>query len=177
MSAKQQKRVAVLIILALFAAGFGFVVGVDDANAATRACTSSENSAIQNQQSQVNSRQTKVASDQEKYNKAQGKLNNANAKVNELSAKRDASKKKIVDLGVLAAKNSKNPTVAKSYLDQAKVESNNLTSLEARLKSATTEAGNLNRDAANALGNLSRSQRDLADHQTRLASARSRCRS
>ncbi len=173
----KKRAIAWLLVLALSGAGTGFFVGVDDATAATRACTSSENSSIQNQQNQVNNRQTRVASDQQKYNKAQGKLNVANAKVNDLAAKRDASKKKIVDLGVLAAKNVKSPSVARGYLDRAKTESNNLTSLESRLKFATTEAGNANREAATALLNLSRSQKDLADQQTRLANQRSRCRS
>jgi hypothetical protein len=173
----RKRAIAWLLVLTLSGAGTGFFVGVEDANAATRTCTSSENSSIQNQQNQVNNRQTRVASDQQKYNKAQGKLNVANAKVNDLAAKRDASKKKIVDLGVLAAKNVKSPSVARGYLDRAKTESNNLTFLESRLKFATTEAGNANREAATALLNLSRSQKDLADQQTRLANQRSRCRS
>jgi hypothetical protein len=174
---KNKNTFAGLAVLSLFAGGFGFFVGVDDANAASRACTNSENHSIQIQQNQVNNRQTRVGTDQQKYNRSQGKLNTANAKVNDLAAKRDASKKRIVELGVLAAKNAKSPSVARGHLDRAKTESNNLTSLEARLKFATTDAGNANREAATALLNLSRSQKDLADQQSRLANQRSRCRS
>jgi chromosome segregation ATPase len=173
-----KKAVAWLVALALFAAGFGFFVGVDDANAATRTCTSSESNAIQSQQNQVNQRQTKVSSDQQKYNTAQGKLNKANAKVNELSAKRDASKKKIVDLTALAVKNAvSSPSISRGYVAQAKSETNVLNSLEGQLKSATTAAGSVNREASTTLTNLSRSQKDLADQQAKLATQRSRCRS
>ena len=172
MKRKNQRLFAVAIILALTA-----MVPMPS-QAATRVCTSSENNSIQSQQNQVNIRQTKVGTDQQKYNKAQGKLNTANAKVNDLAVKRDASKKKIVDLGVLAAKYAvSSPSIARGYLAQAKNESNNLTSLEARLKLATTEAGTANRVAATALSNLARSQKDLADQQGRLATQRSRCRS
>ena len=175
MKNKNQKWFALAVVIAFFT--MGFVMVPIEGQAASRACTPSENSSIQNQQNQVNNRQTRVGTEQQKYNKAQGKLNSANAKVNDLAAKRDASKKKIVDLGVLAAKNVKSPSIARGYLDRAKTESNNLTSLESRLKFATTEAGNANREAATALLNLSRSQKDLADQQTRLANQRSRCRS
>lgn len=92
-----KRAVAWLVVLALFAAGFGFFVGVDDANAANRTCTSSE--------------------------------------------------------------------------------SNVLNSLEGQLKSATTAAGSVNREAATALTNLSRSQKDLDTEQKRLADQRARCRS
>lgn len=173
------KRImAWLVVLALFAAGFGIFVGVDDANAAPRTCTSSESSAIQRQQTQVTQRQTRVNDDQQKYNKAQAKLNDANAKVNALAAQRDASKKKIVNLTALAVKNAvSSPSVSRGYAAQAKAESNNLTSLEGRLASATTAAGSVNREAATALSNLSRSQKDLGTEQKRLADQRSRCRS
>ena len=173
-----KRTVAWLVVLALFAAGFGFFVGVDDANAATRTCTVSENSAIQRQQNQVNQRQTRVNDDQQKYNKAQGKLNIANANVNALSAQRDASKKKSIDLGALAVKNAaSSPSVSRGYAAQAKAEANNLKSLEGRLASATTAAGSVNREAATALTNLSRSQKELGTEQKRLADQRGRCRS
>jgi len=175
MTRKNQKFLALGIAIGLLALGLATVPVASQA--ATRVCTAGESNAIQSQQTQVNNRQTRVNSDQQKYNKAQEKLNKANAKVNDLAAKRDASKKKIVDLGVLAAKNGTSPSVARGYLEQAKSESNNLTSLENRLKSATTEAANANREAATALTNLSRSQKDLADQQGRLATQRSRCRS
>lgn len=175
---KKKSTVSWLVALALLGSGFGFVVGVDDANAATRTCTSSENRSIQNQQAQVDNRQTRANSDQQKYNKAQGKLNTANAKVNDLAVKRDTSKKKIVSLTALALKNAvSSPSISRGYVAQAKSESNNLTSLEGRLASASNEAGNANREAATALANLSRSQKDLADQQGRLATLRSRCRS
>ncbi len=175
---KNQRIIAWLVVLALFAAGFGFFVGVDDANAAPRTCTSSESSSIQRQQTQVNQRQTRVNDEQQKYNKAQAKLNDANAKVNSLAAQRDASKKKIVNLTALAAKNAvSSPSISRGYVAQAKSESNNLRSLEARLASATTSAGSANREAATALSNLSRSQKDLGSEQKRLADQRSRCRS
>ena len=173
-----KRTIAWLVVLALFAAGFGFFVGVDDANAAPRTCTSSESSSIQRQQTQVTQRQTRVNEDQQKYNKAQAKLNDANAKVNALAAQRDASKKKIVNLTALAVKNAvSSPSISRGYAAQAKSESNNLTSLEGRLASATNAAGSLNREAATALSNLSRSQKDLGTEQKRLADQRSRCRS
>lgn len=176
MKRKNQKLVALAIVVALFT--MGFVIVPWQGQAATRTCTSSENSSIQNQQTQVNNRQTKVNTDQEKYNKAQGKLNTANAKVTDLTVKRDASKKKIVDLTALAVKNAvTSPSISRGYVAQAKSESSNLNSLEGRLKTASTEAGNANREAATALTNLSRSQKDLGDQQSRLAGMRSRCRS
>lgn len=175
MTVKTQKYVALGIILALLM--MGMVMLPTPSQAATRVCTTTENNSIQSQQTQVNNRQTKVASDQQKYNKAQEKLNKANAKVNDLAAKRDASKKKIIDLGILATKNAASPSVARGYIAQAKSETSNLNSLEARLKMATTEASTANREAATALTNLSRSQKDLADQQGRLATLRSRCRS
>jgi hypothetical protein len=173
-----KRTIAWLVVLSLFAAGFGFFVGVDDANAAPRTCTSSESSSIQRQQTQVTQRQTRVNDDQQKYNKAQAKLNDANAKVNALAAQRDASKKKIVNLTALAVKNAvSSPSVSRGYVAQAKAESNNLTSLEGRLASATSAAGSVNREAATALSNLSRSQKDLGTEQKRLADQRARCRS
>lgn len=92
MTRKNQRLFSVAIIAAL-----SLVVPMPS-QAATRVCTSSENNSIQKQQNQVNNRQNKVNTDQQKYNKAQGTLNTANAKVNDLAAKRDASKKKIIDL-------------------------------------------------------------------------------
>lgn len=173
-----KRTIAWLVVLALFAAGFGFFVGVDDANAAPRTCTSSESSSIQRQQTQVNQRQNRVNDDQQKYNRAQAKLNDANAKVNALAAKRDASKKKLVDLTALALKNAvSSPSISRGYAAQAKSENNNLNSLEGQLATATTAAGSVNREAATALSNLSRSQKDLGTEQKRLADQRSRCRS
>ncbi|MFM2385060.1 MAG: hypothetical protein RL166_934, partial [Actinomycetota bacterium] len=85
---RNNKTIAWLIALALFAAGFGFVVGADDAQAATRPCTASQSSAIQNQQNTVNQKQRTVNQDQQSYNNAQQKLNTATAKVNDLTTKR-----------------------------------------------------------------------------------------
>lgn len=173
-----KRTIAWLVVLALFAAGFGFFVGSDDANAAPRTCTSSESSSIQRQQTQVTQRQTRVNDAQQKYNRAQAKLNDANAKVNALAVQRDASKKKIVNLTALSVKNAvSSPSVSRGYLAQAKSERNNLKAVESRLTSATSTAGSANREAATALSNLSRSQKDLGTEQKRLADQRSRCRS
>ena len=172
---RNNKTIAWLIGLALFAAGFGFVVGADDAQAATRPCTASQSSAIQSQQNAVNQKQRTVNQDQQSYNNAQQKLNTATAKVNDLTTKRDASKARIASLLTSAAKNIASPSVARGYKSQAEAEANNLKSIEQRLTWALQEQKTANTDAANKLSKLSRSQRDLATAQENLASKRRQC--
>lgn len=170
-----KKTLAWLIVLALFASGFGFFVGADDAEAATRPCTASQAYAIQSQQNTVNQKQRIVNQDQQSYNAAQQKLNKANAKVNELTAQRDASKVRIANLLANAAKNIKSPSVARGYTERAAAEKNNLSTIEQRLKWAQQEQKTANTDAANKLSKLSRSQRDLASQQENLANKRRQC--
>lgn len=172
---RNNKTIAWLIVLGLFAAGFGFFVGSDDAQAAVRPCTSSQSYAIQSQQTVVNQKQRVVNQDQQSYNTAQQKLNTANGKVNDLTTKRDASKARIASLLASAAKNVKSPSVARGYTSQAATEKNNLNSLEQRLKWAQQEQKTANTDAANKLAKLSRSQRDLANAQDNLANKRRVC--
>lgn len=163
------------IAAGLVAAIFGFIVGSDDAQAATKPCTSSQNYSIQSQQSTVDQKQRTVNSDQQSYNTAQQKLTVANGKVNDLTMKRDASKAKIASLLASAAKNLNSPSVARGYKDQAATEVSNLNSLEQRLKWAQQEQKTANTDAANKLTKLSRSQKDLATAQENLASKRRQC--
>lgn len=172
---RNNKTIAWLIIIALLSAGFGFVVGTDDAQAATRPCTSSQSSAIQSQQNTVNQKQRTVNQDQQSYNNAQQKLNTTSAKVNDLTTKRAASKARIASLLTSAAKNLSNPSVARGYKSQAEAEVNNLKSIEQRLNWALQEQKTANTDAANKLAKLSRSQRDLASAQENLASKRRQC--
>lgn len=172
---RNNKTIAWLIVLALFAAGFGFFVGSDDAQAAVRPCTSGQAYAIQSQQNTVNQKQRVVNQDQQSYNTSQQKLNTVNAKVNDLTAKRTASKSRIATLLASAAKNVKSPSVARGYASQAATEKNNLNSLEQRLKWAQQEQKTANTDVANKLNKLSRSQRDLANAQDNLANKRRVC--
>lgn len=172
---KTGKSIPMLVLIALAAAVLGFVMGSDDAHAATKPCTSSQASAIQSQQRVVDQKQRTVNQDQQSYNTAQQKVNAANVKVADLSAKRDASKSRIASLLASAAKNVKSPSVARGYQSQAATEVNNLNSIEQRLKWAQQEQKTANTDAANKLSKLSRSQRDLGSAQDNLASKRRQC--
>ena len=164
-----------LTALALAAAILGFMIGSDDAKAAGKPCTPSQNYAMQSAQANVDQKQRSVNTDQQSYNSAQQKLNSATAKVNDLTAKRDASKARIASLLASAAKNLNSPSVARGYKDQAATEASNLNSLEQRLKWAQQEQKTANTDAANNLAKLSRSQKDLGSAQDNLANKRKAC--
>ncbi len=141
--------------------------------AATRPCTTAEVNSIQTQQRTVDARQRTVNTDQQNYSNAQQRLNTANAKVNDLEAKRTASKNRLSSLLVAAAKN---PTKAKEYADRIKEEKRTLASLDNQHASAVRNANYASTVANNALSKLSRSQRELGNQQSQLASKRSRCR-
>lgn len=173
---KSQKTVLWLVLLAILAAGFGFVVGSDDAQAAPKPCTSAQTYQIAQQQRIVEDRQQTADQKQREYNNAQRDANNANNKVNNLAAAKVNSSKRIGEYLRLAAQNSvSNPSIARGYQQRAQAEKTNYDSLERQHLAAVRAADAETKKANRALGYYEQSQRNLRNEQARLATLKSRC--
>ena len=173
---KIKNSVLWLVLIATMAAVFGFVVGSDDAHAATKPCTPAQAYQIKQQQRTVDDRQRTADQKQREANNAQRDANNANTKVNNLAAAKVNSAKRVAQFLKLAAQNSvSNPSIARGYQEKAKAEQNTYSSLERQHLAAVKSAEDANQKANRAMTLSEQSQRNLRTEQTRLTSQKSRC--
>ena len=170
---KNKKSIAWLVFLALFAAGFGFAVGTDDATASTRACNPAQASMIKSQERMVSSWQKTVDSDYKSNQTAQKKLNEANKKVSDLEKKETESKKRLKSLAVGAVKN---PNRAAQYKNAIVAEKRNLDSIQSKLAQARRQADIVETSADRSHRKLTNSTKELGRQTSNLASKRKMCR-
>lgn len=174
---KTQKSIPMLVLIALAAAVLGFVMGSDDAHAATKLCTPAQTYQISQQQRTVDDRQRTADQKQREANNAQRDANNANTKVNNLAAAKVNSAKRVAQFLKLAAQNLvSSPSIARGYQEKAKAEQNNYNSLERQHLAAVKSAEAANQKANRAMSLSEQSQRNLRTEQARLATQKSRCR-
>jgi hypothetical protein len=170
---KNKKSIALLVFIALFATGFGFTVGTDDANAATRVCSSAQVSMIKSQERVVTSSQKTVDSDYKSNQTAQKRLNDANNKVSELEKREAESKKRLKSLAVGAVKN---PKKAIQYKNAIVAEKRNLDSIQSKLAQARRQADIVETSADRSHRKLTNSTKELGRQTSNLASKRKMCR-